>query len=115
MNTFPTLGVPPAYPLDPDGETEDAVIRSTLEGGYEQTRPRFTRIRRSFGLNYELSDADVGVLKGFEIVTLVNGADSFDWVHPLTNEAYTVRLTAPIKYSKVDYGSSKVTLTVREV
>ena len=115
MAAFPTLTRPPIYPLDPDGELEDAVLRSESEAGYEQTRPKFTRARRSFGLRYRMSDADVATLRAFELTTLVNGSDSFTWTHPLTSTSYTMRLTAPIKYAISSLGVTDVSFMMREV
>lgn len=117
MANFPTLSVAPSYPLSPDGDTEDVVIRSPQTAGYEQTRPRTTRTRRTFGLNYKaLDDTDAGLLRAFEITTLRNGADSFAWTHPLSGTVYTVRLTGPIKFAKQQVGThSVVALTLREV
>lgn len=101
MSTFPTLTAIPSYPLSPDGDLEDMVIRSPQASGYVQTRPRTTRARRNFGLNYNLmSDADVSTLRTFELTTLHNGADSFSWTHPLSAVVYIVQLTAPIKFSR---------------
>lgn len=117
MAAFPTLSKKPNYPLDPDGELEDVVIRSPQTAGYEQTRPRTTRARRSFGVNYKaLKDVDVDLLRTFERVTLRNGADQFTWTHPLSATVYTVRLAAPIKYSRKQApGVVDVTILVREV
>jgi hypothetical protein len=117
MANFPTLSRAPSFPLDPDGELEDVILRSSAEAGYEQTRPRTTRARRTFGLNYKaLSNADVALLRTFETTTLRNGADSFAWTHPLSATVYTVRLTAPIKFARTQTGThSTVALTLREV
>lgn len=115
MAAFPTLTKGPTYPLNPDGDLEDAVLRSDFTAGYEQTRPKFTRARRSYGLNYKISDADVATLRDFERITLVNGADAFTWTHPLRATSHTVRLTAPIKYSKLVLGLTDVSFTIREV
>lgn len=117
MSVYPTLSVQPSYPLQPDGEIEDAVLRSKLEGGYEQTRPKFTRVRRSWGINYShLPDADVATLRTFESVTLRNGADFFTWVHPISGTTYTVRLAEPIKYARTTApGHCSVSLSIREV
>lgn len=115
MAAFPALTRAPAYPLDPDGALEDAVLRSEFAAGYEQTRPKYTRARRSYGLNYTLSDADVATLRAFELTTLVNGSDSFVWTHPLRATSHTVRLTAPIRYGKSSLGLTDVSLTIREV
>jgi len=118
MTAFPTLSKPPSFPLDPDGTLEDIVIRSQLASGYEQTRPRATRSRRNFGLNYiGIPDADIALLRTFEMTTLVNGAGSFTWTHPLTSIVYTVRLSAPIKYARTQavLGASNATIQMREV
>ena len=117
MPTFPTLSKPPSYPLDPDGEIEDVVMRSPQEAGYEQTRPRTTRARRNFGVNYQaLPDADTDLLRTFEITTLRNGADAFAWTHPLSGTVYTVRLTGQIKFRRNNAGAmSNVSFALREV
>lgn len=101
MPTFPTLSRAPSYPIDPDGEAEDVILRSPMEAGYEQTRPRTTRARRNFGVNYiGIEAADEALLRAFETTTLRNGADAFTWTHPISGTVYTVRLTAPIKWSR---------------
>jgi hypothetical protein len=101
MAAYPTLTKAPSYPLEPDGVIEDVVLRNPMEDGYVQTRPRTTRARRTWGLNYRnLPDADIATLRTFEITTLVNGAGSFTWTHPLSGTTYTVQLTGPIKFSR---------------
>lgn len=117
MAVFPTLSINPSYPLD---ETrEDSVIRSIFEGGYEYTRPRFTRIRRTWTLKYELlSQADKDALDNF-LVTVRGGADAFLWTHPVTNQTYNVRFVKPPTFSLSKYadGSHRydVTIELREV
>lgn len=117
MPAFPTLSRAPNYPIDPDGEMDDVILRSPMESGYEQTRPRTTRTQRSFGLNYrDLNDADEALLRTFETTTLRNGADSFTWTHPKSGTTYTVRLKGPIKYSrKRTFNSLDVSMLLREV
>ena len=115
MSAFPTLSVAPNYPLSPDGEVEDNIIRSQQTAGYEQTRPRFTRARRMFGLTYVLKTSDANTLRTFEVTTLHYGADAFTWTHPISAITYTVRLTAPMKFSLDNYGETTVSFTIREV
>lgn len=117
MAAFPTLSRAPSYPLDPDGEVEDVIMRSQAEAGYEQTRPRSTRARRNFGLSYQnIPDADIATLRAFEITTLHNGADSFTWTHPLSGTTYAVRLAAPIRYAHTRAsGFGDVSMNLREV
>lgn len=115
MSAFPTLGNGPDYPLDPDGEMEDSLLRSDVGAGYQQTRPKFTRTRLKFGVSYTLSAADVATLRTFERTTIHNGADSFTWTHPITSTSYTVRLVAPIKYALANFNQTNVSLTLQEV
>lgn len=117
MANFPTLSRAPSLPLDPDGEIEDVVLRSPMESGYEQTRPRTTRARRSYGLNYNnLKSADVALLRAFEITTLRNGADSFTWTHPIYSTSHTVRLAGPIKFARTRAPTlHDVSMQLREV
>ena len=115
MAAFPTLSATPIYPLTPNGELEDNIIRSPYTAGYEQSRPRFTRARRIFGLNYNLQAADEALLRDFELTTLHYGADSFTWVHPISGLTYVVQLTAPIKFGEESYGLCAVSLTIKEV
>ncbi len=117
MAAFPTLSKAPSYPIDPDGTREDAVLRSAVEGGYVQTRARFTRARRRWGLTYlNLPAADITTLRGFEATTLVNGADAFTWTHPISAEVVTVQLAAPIEFSTPrDYAVGDVRMLLQEV
>lgn len=101
MPTFPTLSVQPSYAIDES--KEDATIHSPFEGGYEQTRPRFTRKRKSFVLRYKyLPSADKSTLETF-VDTVHGGADSFAWTNPITSVQHTVRFKEPPKFSKVSF------------
>lgn len=98
---FPTLSQVPAVPIAPDGELEDVILRTPTDAGYVQTRPRFTRARRTWGLNYPaLSNADADILRDYERLTLHNGADPFAWTHPISSVVYTVQLAGPITYAR---------------
>jgi len=82
-------------------EFEDKTMSSKSEGGYEHTRPKFTRKgRKTFTTGFtEMSAAD------FEIFTdfwdAFGGYKSFSWVDPATSKAYTVRFAEPpsVRYS----------------
>ena len=97
MPAFPTLTTKPIFPI-PE-QKEDSVIKSDIEGGYQNTRQRFTRIRRNFEIKYtNLSTSEKGTLDAF-IDTVKGGADSFTWTHPMTSTSYTVRFQTTIKFS----------------
>lgn len=113
MANFPTLSLNSYYPIDE--EREDSVIRSKFEGGYEQTRQRFTRLRRTWSLVYKtLTPADKTALDDF-MVTVKGGADSFNWTHPVTSTVYAVRLEKPLKFSYVSKDLYDVEMTLKEV
>lgn len=97
MPTYPTLTTKPIFPITE--QKEDSVIKSDFEGGYQNTRQRFTRIRRNFQVQYtNLSTSEKATLDTF-IDTVKGGADSFTWTHPMTGTSHTVRFEAPPKFS----------------
>jgi phage-related protein len=104
MSNFPTLSNPPAFGLS--HENEDAVLKSDKEGGYVQTRPRFTRLRKKFsGVVYRnMTDTDQSTLDTFETTTVRGGADSFSWTNPKNSTTYTVRFMKPVKYTPTEFG-----------
>ena len=117
MSNFLGLSKGPSLPLDPDGVMEDAVLRTPTEAGYVQTRPRYTRPRLMWGLNYNvLPDSDIAILKNWEQVTIRNGSDVFTWQHPTTLVSYDVRLAGPVKYSRTGLPTlSSVSMQLQQV
>lgn len=116
MSAFPTLSQPPNYPLVE--EIEDTTIVSNFESGYIQTRPRFTRRRKSFTVRYEnLSTSDKTSLETFRDVTVLGSSETFTWTHPLTSTVYTMRFekdkTPKFTNSLIDYWDTE--FTIREV
>lgn len=113
MLAFPSLSVNPSYPLIE--EWEDNTLRSDFEGGYQITRPRFTRTRRKFSIKYHfLSDGDKTALETF-LITVKGGADAFNWTHPMTNVVYTVRFEKPPQFSYVNYNIWRTEFVLMEV
>jgi len=110
--TFPSLSITPNFPLR---ETEvDNTIRSNFEGGYELTRPRFTRRRRVFSFSYKyLPENDVNLLKSF--YNQVGCYKAFNWTHPRTGEVITVRFTKPLNFEYVAPGYWNIDIELREV
>ena len=113
MPTFPTLTTKPIFPVPQ--EKEDSVIKSGKEGGYLQTRQRYTRIRKNFQVQYHnLSTTEMGTLDTFEN-TVKGGADSFTWTHPMTGVVYSVRLDGTIKFSPTHDNRWDAEFTLDEV
>lgn len=102
MPSFPTLSVKPKYPIKE--EKEDPTIRSDFEGGYQHTRPRNTRVRRKFTVQYhnlpETDKSGSNKLDDF-VATVKFGADSFTWTHPDTGTSYTVRFAQIPAYQTI--------------
>ena len=67
-------------------------LRTRFEAGYVQTRARFTRIPKRFELNWSrMSISDFGTLRTFYEDTVIGGAESFNWTHPISSTVYVVR------------------------
>ena len=119
MADFPTLSIPPIYPLKEKWGDDDQTIKSKTESGYIITRSRYTRNRKVFTVNYEnITAADKALLDTF--LDTVNGlTDYFTWVHPASGVSYTVRFDEIPEFSLTMYeGSSyyySVEFTLREV
>jgi len=91
---FPTLPTP-QFPIGTSNE--DPTIASTFENGMEQTRPRFTRLRRTWTLKWNaMLNADRDTLAAFWI-TAAGGAAEFTWSNPYDSQTYTVRFSGQIK------------------
>jgi phage-related protein len=96
MSAFPTLSQYPSFPLGE--EREDSTLRSKFEDGYEQTRPKFTKIRYTWSLTYNnLTNTDKATLEAF-VTTVREGADSFTWTNPVDSASYTVKFAQIPKY-----------------
>ena len=113
MANYPTLTIAPNYPLSED--REDATYRSGMEGGYEYTRPKYTRGRKKFGITYtNMQNTDKDTLEAF-VDTVKGGADSFIWTHPKTSTNYTAQFDKPPKFEYVEYNFWNVSFQLNQV
>lgn len=99
-------------------ELEDKTIRSSAEGGYELTRPRFTRKgRKTFTTGFtEMSATD------YETFMLFwedfGGSKSFTWYNQAEQKNYTVRFAEPpsFTYSGVgEFATYNVEVKLKQV
>ena len=101
----------------PTGETdtsEDTVIRSPAEGGYVQTRARFTRVRMQWTLPFSMLTAtDKSTLES--LYTAVNGSDYFTYYHYSTGTTYTVRFTKPLQFDVEANNHWRITIELEQV
>lgn len=74
-------------------------ISSPFEAGYKQTRPRFTRVPKSYRFSWNaMSDADVALLK--TLWDSVNCHTAFTWTQLLSGATKTVRFASPPEWEK---------------
>jgi hypothetical protein len=84
---FPSLSRQPS--MDSSKTIEDDTIRDQMESGYQATRPRFTRVRRTWKLNVRnLQREDVRALDEFVMVTAARGGNAFLYPNLLHNWSF---------------------------
>ena len=112
---FPTDLVPqPEYPLPTT--REDNVLRSNVDAGYELSRRRYTRQRKTWELKWtKLAPSFVKVLEDFYDNDTKSGSLNFKWTHPIDNKVYTVHFTEPINVSLTEVDRSDVSIKIRSV
>jgi hypothetical protein len=87
---FPNLAKSPSVAIEQ--EYEDPTIRDEMENGLVSTRPRWSRVRRSFRVPYSgLPPADQQAIDDFVTKYTKGGSGDFYWVHPETGIAHHVR------------------------
>lgn len=116
---FPNI-MPPSYPF---GERlENPALTSTMENGIVLSRPRFTRIRKTFTLKWSaLPASDYEKLRSFW-QTVLGGSQEFSWTYPaipgdsLSGKEYTVRFAnGDIRFDLASNGYYSGDLTLQEV
>ena len=96
--TFPSLSQSPAITPWEEQAAFDPTISVPAQGGYRQTRPRFTRIPSKWTLGYlVLPQADKTLIRGLEGDVKI-GAEQFSWTNPLDSVVYQVRFLGPVRY-----------------
>lgn len=68
-------------------------VRSPMDSGPGKSRPRFTAAPRPIRGAVRLDATQAQTLRDFHDTTLAAGALSFDWVHPVSGAAVTMRFT----------------------
>lgn len=107
----------PSYSSNMSEQPEDAVIRNSLDAGYERTRPRHTRNRTTWtDITWlTMNTADKVTLDNFYKITTGNGSAMFSWTNPADNSVHTVRFVSPPKYSPTSFNVWEVKVSLQEV
>ena len=114
MANFPTLSRNPSYPIEE--ESENMVIKDSSESGYETSRPRFTKRRRTWNVVYNnLPSSDATTIDNFFIGDAGYGSSIFVWTNPANSTSYNVRFVDPPKTSYITSGLCNVTFQLKEV
>lgn len=109
------------YPSTPrfifDGEitTKKEALRSESEAGYTMSRPRYTKAKKSFTLNYSaIKNEDYAILEAF---FEANQGLNFTFTHPIDlTKSYTVIFAMDeLKAKPVSAGRCSTTVELREV
>lgn len=101
---FPTLSKDPTIYNWEEGMALDPVIRGESEGGYVQTRARFTRTPWTWRLLYPaLPTADKNLVVAHE-KEMRGGSNSFTWTNIENSATYTVRYKEKLKYRPIATG-----------
>lgn len=104
----------PAPAFDIPVATENPALRSTFEDGSVQTRPKFTRQRRTWSLNLPaLSKTKREILNAFYITTK-GGSQSFTWTDTESEANVTVRFISFSETQKTT-GLWAVSVQIEEV
>lgn len=108
---FPTLS---RRAIDVETTNEDNAIKHSIEAGYEFRRPRFTRTRRTFKVQYDLlSTADKELLKTH--FDSVGTHTSFTWTD-LDSNSFSVFYDSPLSFTRALSGWFKVSdIILKEV
>ena len=97
MPSWPA-GLPQGLEIDEFDETfADTSIETAMETGPPKKRSRFTAGVQPVAGRQLLTKAQVATLKTFYDSTTKFGSLSFDWVHPRTGSAATLRFASPPK------------------
>lgn len=111
MAVWPNVQLPSGM----DETTENPAIRTEMESGIVQTRPRFTRIRRKWKLSWDYMEGpSYRALRSF-YQQMRGGSASFTWTHPTEMSAVSVRFNGEIESSNQSYDYWRVSVSLEEV
>lgn len=81
-------------------EPVDRTIRAEMEGGFVQTRARFTRRKLIFSTGWtDIPHAQKVIFDAF-MDSMRDGAGSFSYIHPVSADVFVVRFASPLPQPK---------------
>ena len=110
---FPDIALPD-YPLKIT--REDNILRSTTDAGYQITRQRYTRARKTYELTWKtMRQDDRDTLIDFFERRTANGSLPFYWINPIDDTRHQVRFTEPITESLTSFQLYSIAIKIMEV
>ncbi len=101
-------------PASVDEQIIKEVIRNEFSSGYVQSRPKWTRSRKKFTLNWS-SGMSAIEKETLETFFKNNIGNSFDWTNPLDDVTYTVLFSDDnIKFNFAAKGAFTCTINLEE-
>ena len=95
---------------------ERPLIKSEKDAGYEQTRPRHTRTRRTFEFTLKITLEEKDSITDFFENSTAFGGESFYWTHPIDNEDIDVRLDQDsVDFQRISAFLRSVKIKLKEV
>lgn len=95
---------------------ENPAITSKFESGTVASRPQFTRIRRTWNLNWStLRNEHYEIMENFYQYVGLGGSIPFKWTHPLSGKVYTVRFKGEFQGDTVSDIYHNVDFAIEEV
>lgn len=97
-------------------EIQDQTVESAMDTGPAKIRRRFTKSLRKFTISMQMTAAQVTTFETFWQTTVAGGSLSFDWVHPRTRAAATMRFRNPAPaITTIGAGASSVVQFTLEI
>lgn len=91
-------------------------VESEMESGLPKVRRRFTKVFRKFQVTMILNVSQAAVFETFYLTTCASGAIAFDWVHPRTRAAMSMRFSGqPPSFSPFGGNYVRVQFSLLEV
>ena len=87
---------------------QDQTVESPMDTGPAKIRRRFTKSLRKFSISLMMTSAQVDTFETFWQTTVKGGSIPFDWVHPRTRAAATLRFRNPAPSYNVNGGGAAI-------
>ncbi len=71
---------------------QDARLRTSMDAGPDKVRRRYTAVPENLTCVFVMTDSQLDIFDVFYVDTLLGGALTFTWTHPMTGVSVTCRV-----------------------